>query len=134
MKATSALIASSSSSLSVRRSISCTRWPVAVSAMAAARPDRSDTSRSDDGPPMRTAMVCLLFLISPSSPHQDFQVEKYAPPRRDFRADAVDQGQDIVGRRAALVDDEIGMKRRHAGGARPGVLEPALVDEPPRLL
>src|SRR5262245_6836819 len=129
--ATSAFTPRSSSPSSRCRSISATVWPSPARAMAAARPERSETSRSDEGPPMRTATEHLLFMAT--SPNEDFEFEGDAVARRNLGADAVDEPQDIIGRGAAFVDDEVRVLAGDVGGARARALEAARVDEHPRL-
>ena len=95
-------------------SISVTRWPKLRSASATAAPDWSDTSRSPDGPPSITQISS--GSITPRLPSADdlhLGLQLNAALGLRALADAADQAQHIVRRRAAVVDDEIAVLLRH---------------------
>src|SRR5437867_8544362 len=97
-------------------SISATFTPNERSAFDTPRPVASETSRSEPGPPMRTAISfgrsSRLFIPVPPQFHFSLQFDPAHCPRRAL--DLVDQLKHFRRSRAAIVHDEIAVHFRHA--------------------
>src|SRR5258706_9448249 len=105
-------------------------YPASRRASAAAAPVLSETSRSAEGPPFNTAMrwgLSLILIFPPQDNDLGMEVDL---PR--FAGAALDQGdelQHVLGRRPAVVHDEISMDFRNPGRADGKILQAQLVDQ-----
>src|SRR6266536_2186268 len=108
-----------------RTSISNTSAPNERSALDTPRPVASETSRSEPGPPMRTAIFLGRSFISPRLPdnfHFRLQLDPARCPRRAL--DLVDQLKHFRCSRAAIVHDEIAVHFRDARISDSRILQP----------
>src|SRR3981081_1910366 len=113
---------------SSRTSTSTTLAPAERNAFETPRPVASDTSRSEPGPPIKTAILCPEssdFMTVPPTLrveklscrfshdlHFCFELDAAFLPRRRF--DFVDQLQHLIRGRAAVINNEVAMHLRHA--------------------
>src|SRR2546430_1760247 len=98
-----------------RTSISTTSVPNERSAFDTPRPVASETSRSEPGPPMRTAIFLGRSFISfrlPDNLHFSLQLDPTSCSRHALYL--VDQLKHFRGCRAAIVHDEIAVHLRYA--------------------
>src|SRR3546814_2435772 len=109
LKATSGFTSASCWATSRPTSISLTVKPSSRSALAQARPEVSETSRSDDQPPIRTATCCLpmaglAFLHTDTA---DFPAQADAAVGLHALTHGLAEGLEI-GRRGAAAIDQLG--------------------------
>src|SRR5260370_1861239 len=91
------------------RSTGVTSWPRSRSAFATCSPERSDTSRSADVPPRRTASLTTSF---PLAYQLDLRLELNAEPSLHLGHHPLDHPPPIGRSAPALVDDEVPMQLR----------------------
>src|ERR1700756_298617 len=113
-----------------RTSMSTPSEPNERSALDTPRPVASDTSRSEPGPPMRTAIFFGRFFISsrlPDNFHFSLQFDPPFCPRHAL--DLADQLKHFRCSRTAIVHDEIAMHFRHSRISDPRILQTQLVHQ-----
>src|SRR5215510_518862 len=108
LSATSGLSARSVAAISRFTSTRLTRYPERSSASAQALPERKDTSRSADQPPIKTATCFIASAFHSNALDLPFQID--AGIRLYFLADRFAQSLDVGRAGAAKVDQEIAVK------------------------
>src|SRR4029077_2251447 len=110
-RAASGLSARSVAATSRSTSTRLTRWPVRSSASAHALPERKDTSRSADHPPMRTATCFMISAFQPDPFDLPLQIDAgmgLHPLPHSFA-----QRLDVARAGTAKVDKEIAVELGH---------------------
>src|SRR5512135_2547205 len=111
LSATSGLIARSVAATSRSTSTRLTWWPVRSSASAQALPERNDTSRSADQPPIRTVTCFIILAFHSDSLDFPFQIDtgmRLHPLPHGFA-----QRLDVSRAGAAKIDQEIAVEFGH---------------------
>src|ERR1043165_336190 len=115
-----------------RTSTSTTSVPNERSAFDTPRPVASETSRSDPGPPMRTAIFFGKSFMSSWFPHNlhfSFQLDPACCARRAL--DSSNQLEHVRCGRAAIVHYEIAVHFRHARLSNAGIYETEFIHQLP---
>src|SRR5947208_3342743 len=113
-----------------RTSMSTTSAPNERSAFDTPRPVASETSRSEPGPPMRTAIFFGKSFISSRLSHNfhfSLQLDPAVCPRRAL--DLVDQLKHVRCRRTAIIHDEIAVHLRHSRISDARILQPQFIHQ-----
>src|SRR5213083_3007501 len=115
---------------SSRTSTSTTSAPNERNAFETPRPVASETSRSEPGPPIRTAIFFGKSFISSRLSHNfhfSLQLDSAVCPRRAL--DLVDQLKHVRCRRTAIIHDEIAVHLRHSRISDARILQPQFIHQ-----
>src|SRR5215469_10654980 len=113
-----------------RTSISTTSAPNERSAFDTPRPVASETSRSEPGPPMRTAIFFGKSFMSSRFPHNlYFRLQLDPALCARLILDLADQLKHFRCGRAAIVHYEIAVHFRHAGVSDARILQTQFIDQ-----